>query len=107
MTFTTFRNLYLEGVLFLTASFLFTIFLFYIDEGRYSLDGILAINNLVALSIYFVGAFIGQWLLFYSLSQKMEFVRNLTLSIPGGLLLGVFISIGIIYTIQVSWQMIQ
>lgn len=39
-------------VSFLLSSLLLTLFLFYIDEGNYSLEGMLDSQNLLALSIY-------------------------------------------------------
>ena len=39
------------------SSLLVTVFLFYIDEGNYHLNGILKLANLVPLGIYFLGIF--------------------------------------------------
>jgi ABC-type transport system involved in cytochrome c biogenesis permease subunit len=36
-----------------------TLFLYWIDEGRYSLNGLLSIGNLIALSFYFLGLLAG------------------------------------------------
>lgn len=107
MTLTAFRNLYGASLTFLGTSLIFTLFLYYIDEGRYSLEGLLTLGNIVAMSIYFLGSFTGQWLLFYTLTPNSNFRKGLSWSIPGGLVLGVFISIGIIYTIKLSWQLAQ
>ncbi|MCB0480356.1 MAG: hypothetical protein KDC83_02945 [Flavobacteriales bacterium] len=107
MTFRAFNRIYGAGIIFLITSFFWTVFLFYIDEGRYSLQDISTLQNLVALSIYYVGSFIGQMILFYTFTQRWSFLKTLSLSISAGLFLGVFVSIGIIWTIRLSWQMIQ
>jgi hypothetical protein len=41
--------------LLLGTALLLTLFLYYIDEGRYSLEGLFSAGNLIAMSIYLVG----------------------------------------------------
>lgn len=41
--------------LLLLAAIAFTLFLYFIDEGRYTLDGLFTLGNALAMSIYLVG----------------------------------------------------
>lgn len=49
----------LHWSLLLGAALLLTLFLFYIDEGRYTLRGLEQPGNIVAMSLYFVGLLLG------------------------------------------------
>ena len=43
----------------LVFALLVTLFLFYIDEGRYTLSGLLETGNIVAMSLYLLGLVVG------------------------------------------------
>ncbi len=45
--------------LLLGVALLATLFLFFIDEGRYTLDGLLTMGNLIAMSFYLLGLVAG------------------------------------------------
>ena len=47
----------ISSIVLLITSLLITIFLFYIDEGNYHLEGILKVGNLIPLSVYFLGIY--------------------------------------------------
>lgn len=40
-----------------------TLFLYFIDEGRYSLEGLFTLGNIIAMSIYLVGMVLGLFLM--------------------------------------------
>jgi hypothetical protein len=49
----------LHWSLLLGTALLVTLFLYFIDEGRYSLEGLLTVGNVIAMAIYFVGLVAG------------------------------------------------
>ncbi len=59
----TTTNRPLHWSLLLGIALLATLFLFYIDEGRYSLEGLFEPGNSVAMGIYLVGMVLGLFLM--------------------------------------------
>lgn len=57
LTTTTPRPLH-WSLLFVTA-LVVTVFLYFIDEGRYSLEGLLTVGNGIAMGIYLLGLLLG------------------------------------------------
>ena len=53
----------LPTALLLGAALLFTLFLFFIDEGRYSLEGLLTGGHMIAIAIYFIGLVLGLFIM--------------------------------------------
>lgn len=73
---------------FSIAALVISLFLFFIDEGAYSLSGLSDMGNLVPMGFYFIAMFLGQVLVFVSLPHKLSDSRALRLSLFFGNLLG-------------------
>ena len=72
-------------------SFVWTLFLFFIDEGRYSLQGIEEPGNALAMSIYFIGILAGHiTVALLSKGSRRYWVSSLLGWIPG-ILFGVML----------------
>jgi hypothetical protein len=56
---TTNRATTIHWSFLLGTALLVTLFLYFIDEGRYSLEGLFTTGNLIAMAIYFVGLVAG------------------------------------------------
>lgn len=78
-------------LLFAAVAFIFTLFLFFIDEGNYSLSGLTDTGNLIALSLYFVAMLLGQTLTHLVLQRLSSEALALRLSIIIGSLGGVIV----------------
>jgi len=82
---------------FVIVAFLSTLFLFYIDEGNYSLKGITQVGNIIALSIYWLGLILGQVLVKSFLYKQKTGYEKTALVIVTGLPIGLFLAIGMIF----------
>lgn len=85
--------------LLLLAAVAFTLFLYFIDEGRYALDGLFTLGNALAMSIYLVGM-VGGLFGAAELLKRLHPspVRTLLVLLVGavlGLLLGLVLIIGL------------
>ena len=69
--------------LFVATSILISLFLYYIDEGHYTLIGILKFSNLLGLGLYFGFIFGIQFLIFFLLKRKVPFLPALILALAG------------------------
>ncbi len=78
---------------------LFTcLFLFYIDEGNYSLKGLTQPGNLIAMSMYAIGLMSGQVLAFMWL-KKLAYPYRIILSTLTGLVMGVLITLILLFSL--------
>ncbi len=82
-------------------SLLITLFLFYIDEGRYTLEGLFEAGNLIAMALYFI--FIcATSLVFYQLFIKIRSqVLRIILATVFGLPVGFGLTVALIYFLRV------
>ena len=69
--------------LFAILSICVCLVLFYIDEGHYSLHGILQLTNLVGLGMYFIICFGFQLLFYWWLHRRIPFGLALLLPMVG------------------------
>ena len=82
------------------AAFAVTLFLFYIDEGNYSLENITHPGNIVALSFYFVGMILAQALTL-AIAERFTAPRKaLIISITTGIPVGIAITILSFYALH-------
>lgn len=80
----------------LGTALLVTLFLYFIDEGRYSLEELLTTGNLIAMSIYFVGLLLGLMLVALALARRSPGPGRTILTLLLGTTLGVGIGLGLI-----------
>jgi hypothetical protein len=73
-----------------------TLFLYWIDEGRYSLNGLLSIGNLIALSFYFLGLLAGLFLMAFASERILSGGWRLPVTVLAGLPLGLAIGLVLI-----------
>ena len=81
-------------IIFLVTSLIVTVFLFYIDEGNYHLDGILKPANLVPLGIYFTGIFMAKFILFRFIQPRTSAIPGLIMTVFIGSFIGTLLSVG-------------
>jgi|GEM_PF-6426393 hypothetical protein len=74
------------------------LFLFYIDEGNYSLRGLTKSGNLIAMSFYAAGLMSGQALAFLWL-KNMRYPYRILLSTVLGLVMGVLITLVLLFAL--------
>jgi hypothetical protein len=72
---------------------LLTLFLYFIDEGRYSLEGLLTAGNLIAMSIYLVGLLLGLLLAARLFAQRTPGAGRTTAVLVLGSVLGLGIGL--------------
>ena len=60
---TTNRPATIRWSFLLITAVIVTLFLYFIDEGRYSLEGLFTLDNSIAMSIYLVGMVLGLFLM--------------------------------------------
>lgn len=86
------------GLLLVTA-ICATLFLYYIDEGRYSLEGLFTVGNSVAMSVYLVGMVLGLFLMAALFEKRhptpARTVLVLSLGIVIGFVFGLLLILGI------------
>lgn len=73
---------------FAAVAFVFTLFLFFIDEGHYSFEGLADVGNIIALSFYFVAMLLGQAVLYAVLRSFLSESLALRIALFAGSLLG-------------------
>lgn len=83
----------------LTLSLLATLFLFYIDEGHYSLRGITHTGNLIVLSFYLTGFFAGLLIAQKLCFRNMTGLAGIVLRSAVGLITGFFLGMGIVFLV--------
>jgi len=97
MTTTTLRPVH-SGLLLGTA-LLVILFLYFIDEGRYSLEGLFTADNLIAMVIYLIGMMLGLLLMARLFAKRptspMRTVSVLLLGTVVGLVFGLLLVMGV------------
>ena len=90
----------LQIALLIASSMVYALILFFIDENRYSLNGIFSPENLPALGFYIL-IMIGSTILIYQILKKL-IVKNLAelISIIIGPILGILTFFGAIFLIS-------
>jgi hypothetical protein len=85
--------------LLMSTAILVTLGLYYIDEGRYSLEGLFTAGNLIAMAIYLIGLagglFLVARLLQHWRSGPLQTAMVLVLGTVVGLLIGLLLIAGI------------
>jgi len=89
----------LHWALLLGTALLVTLFLYFIDEGRYSLEGLLTVGNVVAMGVYLLGLVGGLFLVAGLFAKRhpspARTVVVLTLGTVVGFALGLLLIMGI------------
>ncbi len=80
----------------LGTALLVTLFLYFIDEGRYSLEDLLTTGNLIAMSIYFIGLLLGLLIMALALARRRPGAGRTVLTLTLGTILGFVIGLGFI-----------
>ncbi|MGB0402683.1 MAG: hypothetical protein ACPGEG_01210 [Salibacteraceae bacterium] len=83
----------LSALIFLGTSGIVTLFLFYIDEGNYSLDNLFTTGNMISLSIYFIGIYICQLIAFQLFRRYQSIGRSIFLAFFAGLPIGIAVMV--------------
>jgi 4-hydroxybenzoate polyprenyltransferase len=86
LTKTTYKN---EWLLFLMSAIVIVLFLFYIDEGNYSLKGFTNPGHIIVFFIYVIPTFLAQVFVFKLLTKFKIESGKLLFSIVCGLFLGI------------------
>lgn len=74
-------------------AFAVVLFLYFIDEGRYSLQGLLTAGNLFAMSIYFLGSILGLFLMSTWFAKRKPGTARTLAVLVLGTLLGIVLSV--------------
>ncbi|MCC7503343.1 MAG: hypothetical protein IT229_12485 [Flavobacteriales bacterium] len=85
-TMPTYRSLHWS--LLLGTALLGTLFLYFIDEGRYSLEDLNTTGNLIAMSFYFVGLTVGLFTVSALFANRTPGATRTALVLGLGTLLG-------------------
>ena len=85
---------YASPLILLITSILITLFLFYIDEGHYSLRGIMEVGSLITMSIYLLIIFITQLFLFRLFKRRMAFLPAILMAFVTGGTIGTLVTAG-------------
>ncbi|MGV3636236.1 MAG: hypothetical protein ACO1NQ_01190 [Flavobacteriales bacterium] len=89
----------LHSSLVFTTALLVTLLLYFIDEGRYSLEGLLTVGNGIALGIYLLGMLLGLALMAHIFAKRHASpVRTLLVLALGsvvGFVFGLLLMIGV------------
>lgn len=97
LTTTTPRPLH-WSLLFVTAVFV-TLLLYFIDEGRYSLEGLLTVGNGIAMGIYLLGLLLGLALMAQLFAKRhpspVRTVLVLSLGTVVGFVFGLLLMMGV------------
>lgn len=80
----------------LSTAILVTLFLYFIDEGRYSLEGLFTTGNLVAMAVYFTGLLLGLVLMAMAFARRKPGPGRTVLTLGLGTILGFGIGLGFI-----------
>jgi hypothetical protein len=80
----------------LGAALVVTLFLYFIDEGRYSLEGLFTLGNMVAMAIYFFGLVMGLFLMAQLFAKRQAGPLRTALVVSTGAIIGTIIGLGII-----------
>ncbi len=85
---------------FIVATVLICLFLFYIDEGNYSLEGLTQPGNLIAMSFYFFFITIMQSVSYISVPKRINTNKAVLLSILIGIPIGIAATISFLYLLR-------
>lgn len=86
----------LHWSLLLGTAILITLFLYFIDEGRYSLEGLFTVGNMIAMGVYLVGLVLGLFLTARLFAKRESGPLRTALALSIGTVVGVLIGLGLI-----------
>lgn len=86
----------LHWSLLLGTAIAITLFLYFIDEGRYSLEGLFTVGNIIAMGIYLVGLVLGLFLTARLFAKREPGPLRTALVLSIGSLVGFVIGLGLI-----------
>lgn len=86
----------LHWSLLLGTAILITLFLYFIDEGRYSLEGLFTVGNMIAMGVYLVGLVLGLFLTARLFAKREPGPLRTALALSIGTVVGVLIGLGLI-----------
>ena len=78
----------------LATAILVTLFLYFIDEGRYSLEDLFTTGNLVAMAVYFIGLLLGLLIVALAFARRTPGPLRTVLTLTLGTILGFGIGLG-------------
>ncbi|MGV9013823.1 MAG: hypothetical protein ACOH13_14615 [Flavobacteriales bacterium] len=98
MTTNTYASRPLSWGLLMGTALLAILFLYFIDEGRYSLEGLFTGGNAIALGIYLTGMLFGLFLMTHLFAKrppgKLRTALVLTLGTAAGFIFGLLLVMG-------------
>ena len=77
-----------------------TLFLFFIDEGRYTLQGLFELGNMVAMAFYFIGMLLSTLIIYQLLPAVQSFTKRYAIAAVLGIPIGIALTIGLIYLLR-------
>lgn len=87
------------SLLVLTA-LVITLFLYFIDDGRYSLEGLLTVGNLIAMSFYFVGLIVGLFFSAVLFDKRPPGIARFVYTVMLGSTLGISLTLLFFYVLH-------
>ena len=89
----------LHWSLLLTTALLVTLFFYFVDEGRYSLEGLFTTGNAIAMGVYLIGMLLGLALMAKLFAKRhrspIRTLLVLTLGIVLGFVFGLLLILGV------------
>lgn len=73
-----------------------TLFLYFIDEGRYSLEGLFTVGNIIAMGFYLMGLCAGLFLMAQLFAKREPGMLRTVLVLTTGTVVGFVIGLGLI-----------
>lgn len=86
----------LHWSLLLGTALIVTFFLYFIDEGRYSLEGLFTAGNMIAMGIYLIGLVLGLLLTAQLFAKRQAGPLRTALVLSTGTIIGIVIGLGLI-----------
>lgn len=86
----------LHWSLLLGTAITITLFLYFIDEGRYSLEGLFTVGNIIAMGVYLMGLCAGLFLMARLFAKREPGTLRTVLVLTTGTVVGFVIGLGLI-----------
>ena len=86
----------LHWSLLLGTAIAITLFLYFIDEGRYSLEGLFTVGNIIAMGVYLIGMVAGLFLMAQLFAKRPPGPFRTALILTSGTAVGFVLGLGLI-----------
>ncbi|MBL7984770.1 MAG: hypothetical protein JNM91_07215 [Flavobacteriales bacterium] len=86
----------LHWSLLLGTAIIITLFLYFIDEGRYSLEGLFTVGNIIAMGVYLIGMVAGLFLMAQLFAKRPPGPFRTALILTSGTVIGFVLGLGLI-----------